>query len=84
MEVTKLSEKGQIVIPEPIRRGIKKGTAFVVTKVNKLIILKEVKDFSKEELAEMKELEEIWEDIDAGRGLTMNVDDFKKEMEKWR
>ena len=40
MEITKLSSKGQVVIPERVRDGIGVGTAFAVSRKNNLIILK--------------------------------------------
>ena len=44
-----MSTKGQVVIPESVREGIDVGTAFVVTKTNNMIILKEVEGLSEEE-----------------------------------
>lgn len=83
MEITKLSTKGQVVIPEEIRRGMKEGTAFVVTKKDNLIILKEVEGLTKEEIEEMKELDKIWEEIDQGEAITMSKEKFLKEMNAW-
>ena len=67
MEITKLSTKGQIVIPEEIRKDIKSGTAFIVSRQNDLIILKKVEGLTKQEMKEMKELDKIWKDIDSGK-----------------
>lgn len=83
MEVTKLSTRGQIVIPESIRGDMEVGTAFTVTKTNKMIILKEIEGLTKEEIAEMKELDKIWKDIDDGKGTTMDAKEFLKEMNSW-
>ncbi|MCK5624292.1 AbrB/MazE/SpoVT family DNA-binding domain-containing protein [Candidatus Pacearchaeota archaeon] len=83
MEITKLSTKGQIVIPENLRKNFQEGTAFNVVQQNDLIILKPVKGLTNEELKEMKELERIWKDIDKGKGTTVDVEDFIKEMENW-
>tara|TARA_Y100000034_G_scaffold118819_1_gene159929 strand:+ start:231 stop:482 length:252 start_codon:yes stop_codon:yes gene_type:complete len=83
MEITKLSTKGQIVIPEKIRKDMKEGTPFIVTKKNNLILLKEVKGLTKEEIKEMEELDKIWKDIDEGKGTTMDVEKFLEEMESW-
>ncbi len=83
MEITKLSTKGQVVIPEEIRKGIEVGTPFTVTKKDDLIILKTVKGLTKEEQEEIKELNEIWKDIDAGKGLTLSKQEFLKEMKTW-
>ena len=57
MEITKLSTKGQIVIPEEIRKDIESGTAFIVSRQNDLIVLKKVEGLTKQEIKEMKELE---------------------------
>jgi AbrB family looped-hinge helix DNA binding protein len=83
MEITKLSTKGQIVIPEQIRRGLAEGTSFVVARVQDLILLKQVEGFSENELVEMRELNEIWDDLDSGKGITLSRKDFSKEMENW-
>ena len=83
MEITKLSTKGQIVIPEKIRKGLKSGTAFVVSKQNDLIVLKEISDLTKREIEEIKELDKIWRDIDAGKGKTTNIEEFLNDMKKW-
>jgi AbrB family looped-hinge helix DNA binding protein len=83
METTKLSTRGQIVIPEQLRTDIKEGTVFVVTRQNDLIILKKVEGLTKEEMEEMKELDKIWKDIDEGKCETHTVEEFFKEMKTW-
>ena len=83
MEITKLSSKGQIVLPEKLRRGIEVGTPFVVTKKNNLIILKEVEGLSLAEEKEMKELDKIWKKIDGGKCKTFEIEEFFDEMKKW-
>ena len=83
MEITKLSTKGQVVIPEEIRKGIKVGTPFTVTKKDDLIILKTVKGLTKEEQEELKELNEIWKDIDAGNCETYSEKEFFAKMKEW-
>ncbi|MFH1308269.1 MAG: AbrB/MazE/SpoVT family DNA-binding domain-containing protein [archaeon] len=83
MEITKISTKGQVVIPEGIRKGLAEGTAFIVSKQNDLIILKKVEGLTEKEMKEMKELDKIWKDIDEGKGTTQKVEDFLDEMKKW-
>jgi len=83
MEITKLSSKGQIVIPEKVRANIEVGTPFIVSKKGELIILKKVKGLTSEEIREAKELELIWKDIDEGRAVTLSKEDFLKEMGTW-
>ena len=81
MEITKLSTKGQIVIPESMRKNLEVGSAFRVMKKGNLIILKGIEGFNKEEVKEMEELDKIWKDIDSGKGKTTSVEEFLKEMQ---
>ena len=83
MEITKLSTKGQIVIPDSIRKDFEVGSVFKVMKKGNLIVLKGIEGFSKEEIEEMKELDKIWKDIDGGKGTTKSVEEFLKEMKTW-
>ncbi len=83
MEITKLSTKGQVVIPENLRQGLEAGTPFIVTKKGDIIVLKKVEGLTDDEMEEMKELNDIWKDIDAGKGLTLNKEEFLKEMNAW-
>ena len=83
MEVTKLSTKGQIVIPESVREGMDVGTAFIVTKTDNMIILKEIEGLNDKEKKELKELDKIWKEIDEGKGSTHSVDKVLKEMDSW-
>jgi len=83
MQITKLSTKGQVVIPESIRRNLKEGTSFIVTKKNDLIILKTLKGLNAREIKEMEELDRIWKEIDEGKGVTLSKEKFLKEMQMW-
>ena len=83
MEITKLSSKGQVVIPEGVREDLEVGTAFVVTRKEDLIVLKKIKGLTAREKKEMEELNKIWKDIDNGKGLTKSKEEFLKEMKSW-
>lgn len=83
MEITKLSTKGQVVIPEKVRGDLEVGTSFVVSRRKNLIILKRLEGLTEEEKREMKELEKIWKDIDEGKGKTLSIEEFRKEMASW-
>ncbi len=78
-----MSTKGQIVIPEIVRRGIEVGTPFVVSRENGLIVLKEVEGLTKAEMDEMAELDKIWRDVDSGNCESYSVEEFFKQMKKW-
>ena len=45
LEITKMSSKGQIVIPSELRIGFEEGEKFVIIKAGKQLILKSVKNF---------------------------------------
>lgn len=83
MEITKLSTKGQVVIPESLRRDIEVGTPFIVTKQDNLIILKKVGGLTEQEMGEMKELDEIWKEIDSGNCESYAVQEFFEKMKEW-
>lgn len=83
MNVTKLSTKGQIVIPENIRSGIEIGTAFSVIKRDNLIILKQISGLTSEEEMEVEELKEIWKSIEDGKAKGYSKSDFLKKLNEW-
>jgi len=86
INITKMSSKGQIVIPQNMRENFSEGEEFVVIKDGNRIILKSIKDFDeniREDLEFAKRTEEAWEQIEAGKGIRMDFDDFIKEMKKW-
>tara|TARA_Y100000034_G_scaffold110028_1_gene141818 strand:- start:397 stop:648 length:252 start_codon:yes stop_codon:yes gene_type:complete len=83
MELTKLSTKGQVVIPEASRKDLEIGTAFVVTRKEDLIILKKVAGLTKEEMKELEELDKIWKDIATGACESYSEEEFFEQMKKW-
>jgi bifunctional DNA-binding transcriptional regulator/antitoxin component of YhaV-PrlF toxin-antitoxin module len=83
MEITKLSTKGQVIIPEEYRRNLDVGTAFIVAKKDDLIVLKKLGGLTSKEKKELQELNKIWKEIDAGKGKTYSKSEFLKELENW-
>ena len=83
MEITKLSTKGQIVIPEELRKNFNVGTPFIVSKKDDLIILKKVGGLTKEEMREMNELNKIWKEIDKGKCETYTETEFFEKLKEW-
>ena len=85
-ELTRVSSKGQLVIPNDIRKDlqIKAGDIFATSRFDDLIILKRVKNpILKEDLMVLKEIEDAWKEIEQGKSKTMKKEDFLKELEKW-
>jgi len=86
MEITRMSSKGQVVIPSNFRKHIKEGDTLIVLKNNDQIILKPASAMDKqlaEDIEFAKRTEEAWKEIEEGKGVRMNVVDFLKEMKNW-
>ena len=86
ISVTKMSSKGQVVIPQDMREGIKEGDKLVVIKNNSQIILKKMDKFDKNLEADLefaRRTEEAWKRIDRGEYIEMNADEFLEEIKKW-
>lgn len=83
METTRLSTKGQIVIPESIRKGIEAGTSFTITRTNDLIVLKKIEGLTKEEETELKEIDKIWNEIDSGECESYTHEEFFDKLKEW-
>ena len=83
MEITKVSTKGQIVIPQEIRKelGIESGTSMLVTKMKDYVLLKKVKiPDLKKEFEELTKLGEAW----AKKNNLKNEEDVARLMHKMR
>lgn len=81
-----MSSKGQIVIPLNMRNNLKEGDELIIIKDDERIILKKAESLTenmKEDLEFARRTEEAWKRIEAGEGISMEFDDFIKEMEKW-
>ncbi len=84
--ITKISSKGQIVIPSELREGMKEGDKLVIIKDNHQLILKKASDFDKilkEDLEFAKRTEEAYNKYEKGEFKEMEFDDFINEMKKW-
>ena len=86
-ELTRVSSKGQLVIPKGIRKDlhIKEGDVFATISSHKdMIILKKVKNpILREDLIILKEVEEAWKEIERGESTTQDADEYLKNLKKW-
>jgi AbrB family looped-hinge helix DNA binding protein len=83
IDITRMSSKGQVVIPAELRKDMKEGDKIVVIRNNDQIILKKANRFDKnleEDLIVAKRVEESWKDIKQGRFKRMSPEDFLKEI----
>ncbi len=86
IDITKMSSKGQVVIPPELRKGSNEGDKLVVIRNKDQIILKKADKFDKnleEDLEFAKRTEEAWKRYENGEFKTMEFDDFIKEIKKW-
>jgi len=86
-ELTRASSKGQIVIPSDIRKRlhVKEGSVFGVVAKNDTIILKKLDTkITADDMRTLKLVEESWKDIEEGRYKRTSVEDFFKELSKWK
>ena len=84
--ITKMSSKGQIVIPVEMRKDLKEGDKFVIIKSKKQLILKKANEFDKklaEDLEFARRTEEAWKRYERGEFKSMDAEEFLKELEKW-
>ena len=87
IDITKMSSKGQIVIPQELREGINEGDKLVVIRSEDQIILKRADSFDKnleEDLKFAKKTEEAWKDIDEGKFKKTSSNDFLKEIRSFK
>lgn len=84
--MTKMSSKGQVVIPLEMRDELHEGDKLIVIQNNDQIILKKATKLSKnfeEDLEFARRTEEAWKRINEGKGIKMDFDDFIKALKKW-
>ena len=84
--ITKMSSKGQIVIPVEMRKDLKEGDKLVIIKNKKQLILRKANDFDKkllEDLEFARRTEEAWKRYERGEFKSMDADDFIRELKKW-
>lgn len=86
ISITKMSSKGQIVIPLEMRENLKEGEKLVLIKNGKQIIIKKASDFDKnlkEDLEFARRTEEAYKRYEKGEFISMPADKFLEELKKW-
>lgn len=84
--ITKMSSKGQVVIPADMRADIREGDKIVIIKNDQQLIMKKAGNLDKnlaEDLEFAKRTEEALKRIEEGKGVKMPFDEFIKEMKQW-
>ncbi|KYC52857.1 MAG: SpoVT / AbrB like domain protein [Candidatus Methanofastidiosum methylothiophilum] len=83
---TRVSSKGQIVIPKDIRENldIQEGDLLAAVSEENFIILKKVNPkITEEERILLKRIKEAWDSIDSGDYKEMEGSELLEEMKKW-
>jgi len=83
IDITKMSSKGQIVIPQEMRDGFAEGDKIVVIRSQDQIILKKADKFDKqieEDLIVAKRVEAAWKEIEEGKFKKMSAENFLNEI----
>ena len=84
--ITKMSSKGQVVIPIEMRKGINEGDKLLIIQNDNQLIMKKASKLDsnlKEDLEFARKTEEAWKRIEEGKGIKMDFDDLVDEMKKW-
>ena len=83
--ITRLSSKGQIVIPSEMRKDLKEGDELLILKDDYRIVLQKVKKLTeemKEDLEFAKRTEEAWQSYEKGEFISQPADKFLEQLEK--
>lgn len=86
IDITRISSKGQIVIPKDMRAGFKEGEKLLIIKDKGRLILKKATSADenfKEDLEFARRTEEAYKRHERGEFIQMDAEDFLKELEKW-
>ena len=83
--ITRLSSKGQIVIPSEMRKDLKEGDELLILKDDYRIVLQKVNKLTeemKEDLEFAKRTEEAWQSYEEGKFISQPADKFLEQLGK--
>jgi len=86
VDVTRLSSRGQVVIPQDMRKGFGVGDKFVIIRSDQQLILKPVGELGANFIKDMEFARETLAAIgryEKGRFKEMDGERFLKELERW-
>ncbi len=86
ISMTKMSSKGQIVIPREMRTGFKEGEKFIIVRIGEEIILINEKYFDeklKDDLIFAKRTEEAYKKYERGEFKTVSGEKFLELLDEW-
>jgi AbrB family looped-hinge helix DNA binding protein len=83
--ITKISSKGQIVIPAHLRKGISVGDELLIIRDHDRLIMKKVNELTKqfkEDLKFVERVERAWNAYEKTKFKSLSADKFLEELEK--
>jgi AbrB family looped-hinge helix DNA binding protein len=83
--ITKVSSKGQIVIPSNMRKDIGVGDQFLIIKEDNKFIMKKINELAKDlkqELVFAQRVEKAWNQYEKGKFKSASAKKFLEELEK--
>jgi len=86
ISITKMSSKGQIVIPQDMRSGITEGEKLVIIENEGKFILKKANDMDEnflEDIEFSRRTEEALKRVEAGEFISVDSENLFEEMNKW-
>ena len=86
IEITKMSSKGQVVIPAEMRGNIKEGEKLIIIQNDEQLIMKKASKMDKafkEDLEFAERTERAWKEYEQGKSRKMSFDEFLTEAKKW-
>jgi AbrB family looped-hinge helix DNA binding protein len=84
--VTRMSSRGQVVIPKEVREGFGMDDNIIVIRSGNQIILEKTSDFQKNIAEDIKAAERVskaWKKYDEGKFVKKSKDEFLKDLETW-
>ena len=84
--ITKMSSKGQVVIPFELREDILEGEKLIIIKTENQMIIKKATELDKqlnEDIEFAKRTEEALKRYEKGNFKSLDSKDFLKELETW-
>ena len=86
VEITRMSSKGQIVIPKEMRKNIPEGEKLLILQEGDQLVIKKLQDLDtnfKEEIEFARRTEEAWKSYEKGEFIAMDADEFLKKLKTW-
>jgi len=90
IDIGKVGERGQIVIPQDIRKklGIRQGEKFLIISQDDDLIfrpLKKIKSLEQleEDMIDMQIADKRWKEIEEGKKTVSSREDFLQELQEW-